>query len=484
MDVPVIIDRGSDRPLHVQLSGQIRQNILDGLLPGGTRLPSTRQLAESLGVSRNVVLTAYDELYAEGCTETRHGSGTYVIEGLNSHLIARPVPDLASPRWLPDHVFLPTQDPPPTPGGIDFRLGRPSIAPLPLRSWQRFWREMAMEEPPNDYGPTEGFPELRAEVAAYLGRSRGIACTADDVVMTSGAMQPLDLLLRTTLSPDSVVALEEPGYPMVRKLVRSHGATLLSVPVDSDGLCVDRLPDGPNAPLLIYCTPSHQYPTGARMPVSRRLALLEWASRNDSLIVEDDYDSEFRFDASPLPAMAGLDETGRVVYIGTFSKMLTPALRMGYVVATPVLLERLVALKSVLDRHVPWPTQRVMTSFLSSGRLESHIARMRRYYARKRKLLSAIIEPLGDLARLQGLEAGLHVYLELDPRLDANGIAAEAARRGVTVTTIDNYFAGPSDRSGLLLGYGGLSTEELNAGARILVDVIRAAAVATALPRA
>lgn len=476
MDVPVVIDRGGNRPLHVQLSGQIRQNILDGLLPGGTRLPSTRQLAESLGVSRNVVLAAYDELYAEGCTETRHGSGTYVVEGLNSQQAPRPVPEHSSPRWLPDGSTVPVQELPPTGGGIDFRLGRPSIAPLPLRSWQRFWRQMAMEEPPNDYGPTEGYPELRAEVAAYLGRSRGIACTADDVIITNGAMQPLDLLLRITLSPDSVVALEEPGYPAVRRLVQSHRANLLPVPVDGDGLCVDALPEGQDAPLLVYCTPSHQYPTGARMPVSRRLALLEWASRNDSLIVEDDYDSEFRFDASPLPAMAGLDETGRVVYVGTFSKMLTPVLRMGYVVATPVLRERLVALKSVLDRHVPWPTQRVMTDFLSSGRLESHIARMRRYYARKRKLLAAIIEPLGDLARLQGLEAGLHVYQELDPRLDADRIVAAAALHGVTVTTIESYFTGPPDRSGLLLGYGGLTIEELEAGARILVDVIRAEA--------
>lgn len=476
MDISVVIDRGSKRPLHAQLSSQIRQNILDGLLPGGTRLPSTRQLAESLGVSRNVVLAAYDELYAEGCTETRHGSGTWVVDGLNSQRVTRPVPDHANPRWLPDNGTLLKQEPPAPSGGIDFQLGRPSIAPLPLRSWQRFWREMAMEEPPNYYGPTEGYPELRAEVAAYLGRSRGIACTADDVIMTSGAMQPLDLLLRITLSPDSIVALEEPGYPSVRQLLQSHNANLLPVPVDSDGLCVDALPDGPDAPLLVYCTPSHQYPTGARMPVSRRLALLEWAGRNDSLIVEDDYDSEFRFDASPLPAMAGLDDTGRVVYIGTFSKMLTPALRMGYVVVTPMLRERLIALKSVLDRHVPWPTQRVMTGFLSSGRLESHIARMRRYYARKRKLLSAIIEPLGDLARLQGLEAGLHVYLELDPRLDANRIAAAAARSGVTVTTIDSYFTGPPDRSGLLLGYGGLTIEALETGAKILVDVIQAEA--------
>lgn len=473
MDVPVIIDRGLNRPLHAQLSAQIRQHILDGLLPGGTRLPSTRQLAESLGISRNVVLAAYDELYAEGCTETRHGSGTFVVEGLNAHQVRRPAPDHVSPRWLPDDPMMPGPEIPPVEGSIDFRLGRPSIAPLPLRSWQRFWREMAMEEPPNDYGPTEGYLQLRAEVAAYLGRSRGIACTADDVVMTSGAMQPLDLLLRITLSPGSVVALEEPGYPVVRKLIQSHHATLLPVPVDSDGLCVDALPEGPDAPVIVYCTPSHQYPTGARMPVSRRLALIEWASRNDSLIVEDDYDSEFRFDASPLPAMAGLDDTGRVVYVGTFSKMLTPALRMGYVVATPLLRERLVALKAVLDRHVPWPTQRVMTSFLGSGRLESHIARMRRYYARKRKMLAAIIEPLGDLARLQGLEAGLHVYLELDRRLDANRIAEEAAARGVTVTTIDNYFVGHPDRSGLLLGYGGLTSEELETGTRILVEVIR-----------
>lgn len=476
MDVPVLLDREEDRALHLQISGQMRTAILHGLLPGGTRLPSTRALSESLRVSRNVALAAYDELYAEGYTETRHGSGTFVVDDLPVRPVVRSEPDIVNPRWLRREVPATPEDRAATSKMIDFRLGQPSVEPLPQRTWQRLWREMAMETPPNDYGPTEGYVELRRAVAAYLGRSRGIVCTADDVVITSGAIQALDLALRATVVPGDRVAHEEPGYPVVRSVFETHGAAIVPVPVDDDGLVVDRLPEGDDAPLLVYSTPSHQYPTGARMPVARRLALIDWANRNDSLILEDDYDSEFRFDATPLPAMAGFEDAGRVVYIGTFSKTLTPALRMGYVVATPLLRERLIDVKRATDRHSPWPTQRVLASFLDSGRLETHIARMRRHYAQKRQLLAEAFEPLDGLARLQGLEAGLHVFVQLATGLDVDRVIAAAADRGVSVTSISSYFVDAPDRAGLLLGYGGLTSEQIALGAEVLVDVIRAEA--------
>jgi GntR family transcriptional regulator / MocR family aminotransferase len=476
MDVPVLLDRGLDQALHVQISSQLRLAILHGMLPGGTRLPSTRALSESLQVSRNVALAAYDELYAEGYTETHHGSGTFVVDDLPVRPLHRAEQEIINPRWLNRSIAITAEDRPAATGMIDFRLGQPSVEPLPQRTWQRLWREMALETPPNDYGPTEGYAALRSAVAAYLGRSRGIACTSEDVVITSGAIQAMDLILRATVTPGDRVAHEEPGYNVVRSVLSSHGAEIVPVPVDDDGLRVDLLPDGDDSPLLVYCTPSHQYPTGARMPVSRRLALIDWANRNDSLILEDDYDSEFRFDATPLPAMAGLEDAGRVVYIGTFSKTLTPALRMGYVVATPLLRERLIDVKRATDRHSPWPTQRVLASFLDSGRLETHIARMRRHYGQKRQLLADIFTQVEGLAHLQGLEAGLHVFVQLDPSIDPERVIAAAAARGVGVTSIESYFVGAPDRGGILLGYGGLSPEQIQTGASTLVDVIRAEA--------
>ena len=473
MDLPLHLDRASERALHLQLANQLRQAILDGLLVGGTQLPSTRSLAETLGVSRNVVLAAYDELFAEGYTETRRGSGTYVLGDLPVRPSRRPEPSIDNPRWLKPAPPPMPFEPPVIPGTIDFRMGKPSLDPLPPRTWQRLWREMALETPPTSYGPVAGYEELREAIAAYLGRSRGISCRAEDVIITSGAVQALDLIARATLEPGDRVVHEEPGYQIVHTVLGPAGVEIVPVPVDDDGLCVDLLPRGADAPVLVYTTPSHQYPTGARLPVSRRLALIEWACEHDSLIIEDDYDSEFRFDAAPLPAMAGLDETGRVVYVGTFSKMLTPALRVGYVVATPVLRERLVQLKRAIDWHSPWPTQAVLARFLSSGRLEAHIARMRRHYARNRACLTEAFAPIEGLARLQGLEAGLHVYLELHPALDTERIVEEALAHKVVVTSIGSYFQGQPDRCGLLLGYGGLTVSEIEQGASVLVRLIR-----------
>lgn len=477
VDLPLQLDRRSSQSLHLQLTAQLRQAMLSGLLLAGTRLPSTRMLSGMLGVSRNVALAAYDELFAEGYTETRHGSGTFVVADLPVLPRPRPEPSISNPRWLKPARHVDVPDPPHVPGTIDFRLGQPSLVPLPARVWQQLWRDVAMEDRPTYYGPTAGYDDFRAAIAGYLGRSRGISCRAEDVVVCSGAVQALDLVARATLSPGDEIGLEEPGYPTARSVMLAQGARIVPAPIDDDGLRVDFLPVGDRAPLLVYVTPSHQYPTGARLSVSRRLALLEWANQHDSLIIEDDYDSEFRFDAAPLPALAGLDDSGRVVYIGTFSKMLTPALRVGYVVATPLLRDRIVELKRATDRHSPWPAQRVLTRFIQSGRLESHIGKMRRHYAHNRLCLAEALAPLGELAGLRGLEAGLHVYLELRRDLDAERVVARARERGVVISSIAGYFHATLDRNGVLLGYGGLTPEEITAGARILVDVIRDEAI-------
>ena len=476
MDLPISLDRTSSVSLQRQLTDQLRAAILDGRLSSGTRLSSTRALSASAGVSRNVAVAAYDELYAEGYVEGKHGSGTYVTLDLPS-LPKRTRPDPpVSPRWLRADQVETEPDEPDFSGLIEFRIGRPATVLISHDAWRRAWAEVASMLPPAWYEQPAGDSGLREQIAAYLGRSRGVACGPDDIVVTSGALQAIDLIARATLQPGDAVAFEEPGYPSARRVLAERGARIAPVDVDVDGLVVDAIPDGPMAPILVYTTPSHQYPLGERLSIARRLALLDWAERCDGLIVEDDYDSEFRFDAPPLPSLAGLDQTGRVVYVGTFSKVLSPALRVGYVVAPPRLRERIVRLKRLSDYHTPWPVQRALASFMKSGDLERHIRRARRHYAEKRRVVTDAFQSMQDVARLRGLDAGLHVFLEIDERIDSSTVRRLALERGVAAELIDSHFASVVTRSGLLLGYGGLSLEQVELGTKILAETIASAA--------
>ncbi len=477
MDLPLSLDRRSSIPLQRQLTDQLRAAILDGRLPAGTRLSSTRALAESAGVSRNVVVAAFDELYAEGYVEGRHGSGTFVTIDLPT-LPKRVRPELiGAPRWLPPLNLETEEIEPEDSTAIEFRLGRPYTELISSDAWRKAWSEVAHDVPPAIYGHPAGDPRLRQSIADYLGRSRGVACGAVDVVVTSGALQAIDLIARATLQPGDAVALEEPGYPSARRVLAARGARPIPISVDEDGLIVDDIPSGGDAPLLVYTTPSHQYPLGARLSIARRLALLDWAEQCDSLIVEDDYDSEFRFDAQPLPALAGLDQAGRVVYVGTFSKILSPALRVGYVVAPPRLRDRLVRLKRLSDYHTPWPVQRALASFMEAGDLERHIRRARRHYAEKRRIVTDEFHRVRHVATLRGLDAGLHVFVELDANIEANEVVRIARKRGVRLESIDEHYQGTRRLNGLLLGYGGLEIGDLVRGTKILVESIERVSV-------
>ena len=473
MDLPLSLNRTSGSTLQMQICDQLRAAILDGRLVAGTRLTSTRALADSLSVSRNVVVAAYEELYAEGYVEGQHGSGTFVTRDLPP-LPKRTRPDpVGAPRWLrtpaPPNLDMPEDDP----NLIVFRIGRPYTELISAETWRRAWSEVANQLPPSYYGSPAGDERLCRSIADYLGRSRGVACDAADVVITSGALQAVDLVARATLRPGDAVAIEDPGYPSASRVFIARGAEIVPVPVDADGLDVEALPVGDTAPLLVYTTPSHQYPLGARLSIRRRLALLAWAEHCDALIVEDDYDSEYRYDSPPLPALAGLDQAGRVVYVGTFSKVLSPALRVGYVVAPPPLRERIVRLKRLSDYHTPWPVQCALATFIESGGLERHIRRARRHYAEKRRVVADAFNAVGELATLRGLEAGIHVFVELHPSLDAQRVIERAYRAGVVVESITEHYLGTPRRNGLLLGYGGLSLEQAARGSDILASAIR-----------
>jgi GntR family transcriptional regulator/MocR family aminotransferase len=466
------LERHARQPLQRQLLEQLRQAILQGQLVPGRRLPATRPLARALGIARNVVITAYDELAVEGYLTLHRGSGAYVTGDLPTlpH-VPRPSP-AGTPRWLRPTPEPTVSSPPTGPDAMCFQLGVPAIAPFPLSVWRAVWREATDHLPPPDYGSAVGDGDLRAALATYLKRARGVTCGPDDILITSSAAQALDLIAQATLTPGDHVGFEEPGYHFARNALLARGAQIVPIPVDDDGLQVDTLPTGADAPLLVYVTPSHQFPLAMRLPITRRIALLEWARANKSLIIEDDYDSEFRFDAPPIPALAGLDQDGCVAYIGTFSKVLTPALRLGYLLAPPPLRSRVAQLKSLSDLHPPWPVQRALLALIRDGHLDRHIRRMRRVYAEKRALLSVTLAPIQPLAQLRGLEAGLHAYVHLRPDLDARRISVMAHERGVGIITLDRFYHHTPTRSGLLLGYGGLELAEIARGARILAKVI------------
>lgn len=481
VDLPLHLERDSRVPIAQQLGTQLRAAILGGLLLPGARLPSTRTLARVLGVSRGAVLSAYDDLLAEGYLVGQVGSGTFVSAELPlAQEVAPPAPAAEGPpRWLRGPPVSPEVTPSPAHEDvIDFRVGQPTVAPLSDAAWKRAWRRVAQDTLPSAYADAAGDPELRSEIAAYLRRSRGLVCDPDDVLVTSGAIQGLHLVARAVLAQGDVAAFEEPGYRLARQVLRERGAQILPVPVDGDGLRVAELPVGQGAPPLVYTTPSHQFPLGSRLSLPRRRALLAWAREHDSLIVEDDYDGEFRYDAAPLPALASLDPA-RVVYLGTFSKVLSPALRVGYVVAPPLLRERLTGLKTIADYHTSWPVQRALTNFLRSGDLDRHLGRMRRVYARKREVLVSELEGARAVARVGGLEAGFHVHLDLDPRLSAAEVARLVGERGVRVSVLSPFYAAGPARDGLLLGYGGLEPAQMVRGARVLVEVLNRLSVAS-----
>lgn len=466
------LDRHKGLSLERQLLEQLRHAILEGKVKAGSRLPSTRALAVALGMSRNIVVAVYDELSVEGYIVQRHGSGSYVSDDISPPPRTSPPTPANTPRWLPSAL-----PPHATAFGLDpevivFQPGVPLISPMPLSIWRSAWRKVTAELPPASYGLAAGDPLLRGTIAAYLGRSRGIVCGAEDIVITVSAMQALNLIAEVAQIRGKVIGFEEPGYRMARDALLAHEAQILPLPVDDDGLQIAALPTGTQAPPLVYVTPSHQYPLGMRLSIARRMDLLAWAEAHDSLIIEDDYDSEFRFDAPPLPALAAIDQHRHVAYIGTFSKILTPALRVGYIMAPAVLLKHIEQRIVQTGAHVSWPVQQALFTFINEGHLERHIRRMRRHYAEKHALLTHVLAPISRLARLRGLEAGLHAFLELHADLDAQQIAAAAWNRKVLVTPLDMFYFGVPDRRGLILGYGGLDHHRLVAGATILKEVI------------
>ena len=444
MDLPLTVARDAGEPMSAQLAGQLRTALGEGLLAAGERLPASRTLAGVLGVSRTVVTEAYEQLYAEGWLEGRHGSGTYVAE-----VVATPPAPKAQPV-MPRSARRTA-----APGEIDLRAGLAWVGALDTPAWRRAWR-LASGMPPQQRQDAHGLPGLRVALADYIRRSRGVACPVDGLLVTRGATNGLDLLAATVLRPGDRVGVEEPGYARARAVLAGRGAEPVPCPVDENGLVVEDLPDDLR---LVCTTPSHQFPMGGVLPVPRRQALLAWARRNGALVAEDDYDGEFRYDVAPLPALYGLDPDV-VVYLGTTAKILTADMGVGWLVGRPDVVGRVALRREELNDRTAVVPQDALRLLLERGDLERHVRRMRGEYARRRDV---VVRALGGLP-LRGDTAGLHLVVDV-PAHEAERIVREAEGRGVLVETLDHCCAGARRASGLVIGYGSAeSLAELRTG--------------------
>jgi len=480
--VPVHVDRGRGEALHRQVYRDLVQLILSRRLTPGGRLPSSRSLAGDLGVARNTVLLALEQLYSEGYVETRRGSGTYVTRDLPDLQPLRLRPGTAGRRARPalSHRArsLASGDQSLARGLLS--PGEPDCADFPFDLWARLlaqtWR-----------GPDRrlllgqdllGHAPLRAAIAEHLAASRGVRASADDVVIVAGIRQALAVLARLLLDPGDAVWVENPGYPGLRGPLAAAGAEVVPIDLDGEGLV---LPASARVavPRLICVAPSHQYPLGMTMSVARRLALLDHARRVNAWIFEDDYDSEWRYAGQPLAAMQGLDHDGRVLYAGTFSKVLFPSIRLGYVVLPPALVEPFRAARLALDDQPGLLAQPALAEFIAGGHLASHLRRQRRRYAaRQTLLLRAAEQHLRGLLDVGADPGGMHLVGYLHERLQSRMDDREASRRaaavGITVPPLSSHWLGRAKRQGLLLGYTALPDRQVDMAVRRLAKALAA----------
>jgi GntR family transcriptional regulator/MocR family aminotransferase len=470
MDVHVsLIGR---RDLSGEIYRQLRRAILEGRLRAGEPLPPSRELARRLSVARTTVTVAYERLAGEGYVRSRIGAGTFVSEDATRTTArtaaSRRAPGPLRPRavWNAVPPFVAFRQPAP----YDFRTGVPDATLFPHDRWRRLMaHELRTDLSAGLYGDPAGHRPLREAIARHIAVSRGVDATADDITITNGTQQAVDLVARVLLEPGDRVAVEDPGYPPPRRLFETSGARVVGVPVDRDGLVVDDLPRHTR---LVYVTPSHQYPLGVSLSLERRRALLAWAERNDAAILEDDYDSEFRFHGRPVEPLHTLDGTGRVIYVGTFSKTLLPALRLGFVVAPPSLHAALHRAKRLTDWHTSVPAQATLARFIDTGEFARHLRRVGAVYRQRHDLLrQALARDLAEHLEAVPSNAGLHVAA-LSRTASAGRIATVAERAaalGVQVQELARFAVSARPPAiGLLLGYGLIPAADIGPGLALL----------------
>jgi GntR family transcriptional regulator/MocR family aminotransferase len=485
MDIHITVEGRHD--LAGQIYRQLRAGIVEGRLAGGTQLPSTRDLAAQLGVSRKTTLDVFERLLAEGFLHARPGAGTFVAEGMrrlpaqrSAH--ARAVQQArapAKPGARPQPVWdVPLLLPLPSPSGMtyDFAGGMTDKSYFPFDVWRRCVNHALRTQARSGggYRDAAGEPELRVAISRYLAFNRAIGSNWDDVIVTQGAQHALDLLARVTLRAGDVVAIENPGYPPARASFAAAGAKVVPVPVDRDGLVVGKLP---NDARLVYVTPSHQFPLGMPMSLERRVALLEWAQARGATIIEDDYDCEFRFEGRPMEPLKSLDGAGLVAYVGTFSKTMFPDLRIGYVVPPASLHDALVNARRVTDWHGCMLTQTALARFMLNGDFARHLKRMHKLYATRRGQLLAHLQ--GGLARwFEPIvpAAGIHLAALLRPALTEARVVEAARRASIALYGLAPFHLGAGSRQGFLFGYGSIEAAQIDAALTALAQLLPALA--------
>lgn len=485
----ITLDAQLPAPLYKQLYERLRGAILAGQLERGARLPSTRALASELGVSRTTTALAYEQLLLEGFLESRVGQGTTVARQMRAPLLREPpartpkkraaaqetppMPIAARVRAL-QGIHTPPHD-----GEgerVAFRAGEPALDLFPNEIWARLIARRARHALPGAarYQSSAGYLPLREAIAAQVGITRGVRCAPEQVIITAGSQGALDLAARTLLNPGEAVWMENPGYFGAQGALLAAGARLVPVPVDAEGLNVEMGRQRSPEARLVSTTPSHQFPTGVTMSLSRRLALLNWAEQAGAWVLEDDYDSEYRLSGRPLEALQGLDRAGRILYIGSFSKVMFPALRLGYLIAPPELIEPLLVMRRFIDVHVPMLEQMALADFLREGHYARHLRQMLHHYRQRRDLLYATLRAhLGDLLDVHTPEAGMHLVGWLPPGKDDLRAARLAAAPGVEVTPLSQYALEPLPRGGLLFGYAGVDEQAILLGVQQLAEALK-----------
>ena len=478
----IAVDRRLSRPLHWQVYAAFRAAIVDGRLRPGQRIPSTRLLASEIGVSRFPVLNAYAQLLAEGYLQARVGSGTVISSSLPEQMTPTP-PAMAKkpssrigPRVVARRcsLFPPKERMPWMLHRGPFRVGEVALDRFPTHIWSALVTQRARDWNAElaHYGDLLGHEALRNAIANYLRTARSVHCESHQILIVNGSQQALEIAARVLLNPGDRVWIEDPNYRLAREVFTINGCIPVPVPVDAEGLNVSFGVKSCRSARAAFVTPSHQFPLGVTMSASRRLQLVEWANKTGAWIIEDDYDSEYRYESKPIASLQGLDTNSRVIYVGTFSKVLFPALRLGYLVVPTDLIDPFFAMRRVMDLGPPTLTQTVLADFIEQGHFARHIRRMRMHYAELRRTLAdSLRQTVGDALQIVGDEAGMHLTVMLANKCNDEEAAKRATQYSLSLWPLSRFYQ-RNPRQGFILGFGGTTAGEISSAVRKLAHLL------------
>jgi GntR family transcriptional regulator/MocR family aminotransferase len=479
----VLAPRKDGQEMWRWLYTELRSAIIDGRLKSGARLPSTRNLAAQYGLARGTVVMAFQQLQAEGFVSSEVSAGTFVVpapgwemtsptkQRSSRQLISRATISKRTQGLLKTTFFLPASHS----IGKAFRGYEPAIDLFPVELWARIAARVYRKAPRSLYGQGDagGYPPLRRAIAEYVGQSRGVRCSAEQIIVTSGAQQALDLSARVLLDPGDEVWMEDPGYPGAFQAFQGAGASVIPIPVDGDGIDVARAIKLSPAARVVYVTPANQFPLGTVMSAERRVKLLSWAARAGAWIIEDEYDAEYRYSGKPIASLHSLDRSGSVIYVGTFTKMLFNALRIGFIVVPERLVEAFRIARSFIDRHAPTLDQAVLTEFINEGHFGHHVRKMRQIYSDRSQLLTEEANRrLSGLLDVENAQSGMCTVAWIKTRVTEMVVTRRAEQLGLEVVPISSFVSKYEQKPALFLGFAGCNASEIKRGVSVLEAVL------------